>query len=397
MKRLMILGGSENQLPIINFAKKLGLYIVLCDYSQENPGKLIADAFHCVSTLDREAVLKVAREEKIDGVVTNSEPAMPVAAYVGNKLGLPSCPEESIITLSQKDLFRKFLSSNGFNCPGSVSVESYEEALTLSEKLSYPLMVKPIDSSGSRGVSRIESADELELAYNNALGFSKKKKVIIEEFILRAHDYMIGGDIFVLNGKVVFWGLMNSMRDFEVSEFVPVGTSFPTYVSKEQFEIIEKEMDRLIKTLQIESGPFNLELMFNKRNELFMIEVNPRNGGNKIPEILRDATGVDLIEKMVLAALGEKEINFERNEKEKFMSTYVLHSDRDGTLIDIIYDESIKERILKVELEKQIGEQVEKFSNASKLIGIVTIEFKSLKEMKSMLSKINSLVKIVVK
>ena len=108
MKKILILGGSENQLPLIKSAKELGYQVILCDYSDNAIGKKYADIFYCVSTLDKEAVLKVAEKEKIDGITTNSEPAMPVVAYVGNELGLPSNPYESIITLSRKDLFRNF-------------------------------------------------------------------------------------------------------------------------------------------------------------------------------------------------------------------------------------------------------------------------------------------------
>ncbi len=169
-------------------------------------------------------------------------------------------------------------------------------------------MIKPIDSSGSRGVSRINSIDELKNAFDTALEFSKIKRVMIEEFIERSHDYMIGGDIFVLDGKVVFWGLMNSMRDFTVSEFVPVGTSFPTYIDNEQFNIVQSTINQIISLLDISYGPFNLELMFDGNNDLFVIEINPRNGGNKIPEILQLTTGVDLVEANIKASMGERDI-----------------------------------------------------------------------------------------
>ena len=115
MKKLMILGGSTNQMPLIKCARQRGYCIVLCDYSEVNVGKKYADVFYCVSTLDKESVLDAARKENIDGIVTNSEPAMPTAAYVGNKLGLLSNPYESIVTLCRKDLFRNFLRNNGYS------------------------------------------------------------------------------------------------------------------------------------------------------------------------------------------------------------------------------------------------------------------------------------------
>lgn len=396
MKKILILGGSENQLPLIKSAKELGYQVILCDYSDNAIGKKYADIFYCVSTLDKEAVLKVAEKEKIDGITTNSEPAMPVVAYVGNELGLPSNPYESIITLSRKDLFRNFLRDNGFNCPQVYTTDNIRDALDNIYRFKFPLIVKPIDSSGSRGVKRINSVNEFKNGFETAKSFSKSNQVIIEEFIERSHDYMIGGDIFVLNGKVIFWGLMNSMRDITVNEFVPVGTSFPTFVNYEQLKTIKNAINKIIELLKIEFGPFNLELMFNKDNQLYIIEMNPRNGGNKIPEILKIATGVDLMRLTVEASLGIKDIKLTNYFEEKYVSTYVLHTDKDGILKNIYYSDEIRNNIIDIKMNKKIGDNVEKFDNADKLIGIVFMQFNSLVEMNYKLNNINKLIKIEV-
>ena len=271
MKKLMILGGSTNQMPLIKCARQRVLTVSCFVIIQRSMLGKICGCFYCVSTLDKESVLDAARKENIDGIVTNSEPAMPTAAYVGNKLGLLSNPYESIVTLCRKDLFRNFLKNNGFNCPQSYNTGDYKNALEKISGFKFPLMVKPVDSSGSRGVNRIYSIKELKAAFDAALGFSKVKRVIIEEYIESTHDYMIGGDIFVLNGEVVFWGLMNSMRDNMVNEFVPVGTSFPSFINHEQFTIIKRTIKAIIDLMHINLGPFNLELMFTKDNQLFVI------------------------------------------------------------------------------------------------------------------------------
>ena len=396
MKKLMILGGSENQLPLIKSAKELGYKIVLCDYSEDNTGKEYADIFYRVSTLDKEAVFKVAKKEKIDGIITNSEPAMPIATQVGNELGLPSNPYKSIVTLSRKDLFRDFLRKNGFNCPQSYSTDNYKDALNNLSGFKFPLMVKPIDSSGSRGVNRINSINELKDAFDIAMSYSKSNHIIIEEFIERTHDYMIGGDIFVLNGEVIFWGLMNSMRDNAVSEFVPVGTSFPTLVNDEQLKTIKTTINKILELLKVEFGPFNLELMFNKDDQLYAIEINPRSGGNRIPEIIKDATEVDLIMLTIQASLGVKDFKLPENFKEKYVSTYVLHASKDGVLKNISYSDSIKNNILETTMNKNIGDIVEKFTNADKLIGIIFLQFQSLDEMRYKLDHINELIKIEI-
>ena len=162
MKRIMLLGGSAEQIIAIKYAKEQGYYTILCDYLIDNPGQYYCDEYHCVSTTDKEAVLRVAKQMNIDGIVAySSEPATATAAYVANKLNLPSNPYESVLILSNKNLFRDFLMNNGFNCPKARSFKSKSEAMDCLTDFQFPIMVKPVDSSGSRGVSRIFSMENL--------------------------------------------------------------------------------------------------------------------------------------------------------------------------------------------------------------------------------------------
>ena len=138
-KKLLLLGGSSQQVVAIETAKGLGLETVLCDYLPDNPGQYHADRFYLVSTTDQEAVLEVARKERIDGVIAYaSDPAAPTAAYVAEQLGLPTNPAKSVDMLCNKDRFRKFLSENGFTVPEAAGCTSLEEARAAQKKMSYP-------------------------------------------------------------------------------------------------------------------------------------------------------------------------------------------------------------------------------------------------------------------
>lgn len=396
MKKILILGGSNNQLPLILSAKKLGLYIVLCDYAEENEGRKYCDAFYQISTLDKEAVLECAENEKVDGVVTNSEPAVPVCAYVANTLGLPSNPYRSVLTLSRKDLFREFLNKNGFNCPKSFAASNLESALETASIIGYPLMVKPVDSSGSRGVCLIQSKSELPNAFKRAMEYSKIKSVLMEQYIENTNEYLIGGDIFVIEGKVVFWGLLNCIRDKSVDEFIPLGKSSPVKISEHQFEIIKHTINRLINLLDIRFGSFNVEMVFSKGDQLFIIEMNPRNGGNRIPEFLRELTGVDLYEATIQAALGKRELELKCHSILKYMSTYILHSKSSGVLESISFAEVLKRHIVDVTLYKKVGEQVNRFENSSDLIGILFLQFDSEEDMLDKIKHMQEYIQIAV-
>ena len=126
MKKILMLGGSMQQIPAIKQAKEKGYYTITCDYLPDNPGHKYADEFHNVSTTDKEAVLELARKLEIDGIVAYaSDPAAPTAAYVAGEMGLPGNPYQSVEILTQKDLFRDFLQKNGFNTPKACGYTSF--------------------------------------------------------------------------------------------------------------------------------------------------------------------------------------------------------------------------------------------------------------------------------
>ena len=159
MKKVLMLGGAPAQIPAIKKAKEMGLYVITCDYLPNNPGHAYADEYYNVSTTDKEEVLKLAQKLKIDGIVCYaSDPSALTAAYVAENMGLPTSPYESVKTLSNKDLFRDFLSKNGFNTPKANGYSSVEEAIQELNEYKFPVIIKPVDSSGSKGVTKISNS-----------------------------------------------------------------------------------------------------------------------------------------------------------------------------------------------------------------------------------------------
>ncbi|WP_163468925.1 acetyl-CoA carboxylase biotin carboxylase subunit family protein [Fusobacterium sp. IOR10] len=396
MKKILLLGGSTQQIPAIECAKKQGYFTVLCDYLEDNPGQYHADKFYCVSTTDKESILKVAKKEKINGIVAYaSDPAAPTAAYVAEKLNLPTNPYKSVEILAYKDKFRNFLAENNFNCPLAKNFNNFKEAKESLEKFKFPVMIKPVDSSGSKGVVKLNSDKNFEKIFNNSLKVSRNRKVIIEEFIEKSHDFIIGGDCFVIDGEVKFWGLLNCHRDTSVNPLVPVGKSYPLMISESQKEKIEVTINRLIKLLNINFGGFNLEMMFDKDDDLYLIEVGPRNGGNMIPDLLKIICDVDMVLLTIECAMGNYNINLEnKSSKDSFNATHNIHSSKNGILNEIIFDDSLKSNIIKKVLYKQKEDNIEYFNSANKALGIVFFKFESLEEMKIKLNNINNLIKI---
>lgn len=397
MKKILLLGGSTQQIPAIEYANQQGYYTVLCDYLPDNPGQYYADNFYCISTTDKEAVLEVARNEKVDGIVAYaSDPAAPTAAYVAEELGLPTNPYKSVEILSYKDKFREFLRNNDFNCPKAKSYISIEDAKEEIGQFEFPIMVKPIDSSGSKGVGKVEKTEDFEDAYNKAMENSRGKRIICEEFIVQDHPYMIAGDCFVVDGKVRFWGLLNSHRNKSVNPYVPVGTSYPIYISEKQLEILKIQSQKLFDLLNIELGAFNIEIMFDKEDNLYFIEMGPRNGGNMIPDLLFMATGEDMIAATIESAMGNKYKFNNIENKDNFIATCVLHSDKDGYFQDLKFKNDMEKKIIKKVMYKKKGDPVEYFDGANKAIGIIFFKFDTQEEMLAFMNNPENWIEVLV-
>ncbi len=389
MKKILLLGGSESKSIAISKAKDLGYYTILCDYLPDNYGRNIAHKFYQESTTDNDAVLKVARTENVDGIVSYaSDYGAPAAAYAAENLGLPTNPFESVLTLREKHRFREFLKNNGFPCPKAISFDfsSYNKDIeNLLSDFSYPLMVKPTDSCGSNGISRIDSPSQLEQAYETAYKAGLQKRVIIEEYIENDYPYVIGGDIFVQNGQIVCWGLLNCHRDHSVNSLVPTGKSYPLLISDCDYELIKSELQRLLQTLNITMGAFNIEIIIHN-HKVYFIEVGPRNGGNEIPDFLSVLTGSDIISATIEAALGNTKFKVNHPPENVCMSTYNIHSSKDGKYVDTVFAEEYLHRIIRTDFFVKPGTDIKKFDKAGNLIGIVFLKHDSVDEMTDMMN-----------
>lgn len=389
MKKILLLGGSAQQIVAIETAKRLGYYTILCDYLPDNPGQIHSDKFYLESTTDKEKILEIARQEKIDGIVAYaSDPAAPTAAFIAEKLGLPGNPYETVETLCNKNKFRDFLKNNGFNTPHTKAFDINDD---LDIKgMSFPIIVKPSDSSGSKGVTVLKNADQLQEAVEFAFSFSRSKKIIIEEFIEKNHPYLVGGDIFVIDGKITLWGLLNCHRDNTVNPLVPVGKSYPLDLSSMDEQVAKETLQRMVTLSGFRNGAMNIELVIDKNHKCWLIDIGPRNGGNMIPDLLGYIFDIDIVEMTIRSAMGEQII------PEKYYATYNLHSNHNGYFQSIEFAQRIEPYIIRKEIYKKSGDKVRFFNNASDAIGIIFMKFPDKKTMDDIFTNIHDLININV-
>lgn len=389
MKKLLLLGGSTQQVIAIETAKKLGYFTILCDYLEDNPGQHVADKFYLKSTTDKEEILRIASEEKIDGILAYaSDPAAPTAAYVSNKLNLPGNPYDSVNILCNKDLFRDFLKEHGFFSPVSKGYSNLDVALCdlESDYFTFPVIIKPVDSSGSKGVTQCNNALEAKVALTQAMRYSKNGRIIIEEFVDKK-GYQIAGDGLSINGELVFRCFANDHFDHNCSNpFVPISASFPSVLPEHIQGKIHSEIQRLISLLNMKNCTYNFDIRVDKDDNVYLMEVAPRNGGNYIPQIIKYATGIDLVEYAIKIAMGEDICAVQMRKAEGFWSYYAVHALQDGILDSVLIKEDVAENnVVENHIFKQKNEPIRAFTGANCTLGCLIMKFRTMEEMIDMM------------
>lgn len=398
MKKLLMLGGSLYQTYAIKQAVEMGHYVITCDYLPDNPGHKFSHEYYNVSTTDREAVLDLARKLDVDGVVAYaSDPAAPVAAYVCEKLGLPTSPFKSVEILSNKDLFRTFLAENGFNTPFAMGFSSFDEACLNEDKFKLPVMVKPVDSSGSKGINKLTSWSQLEEFVNDALCYSRSGRFLIEEFINKK-GWQISGDAFSADGVLKFHCLGNEYYNPNgKKDFAPLGECWPFLMDASLIDKLEEDLQRLISLLGMKTTAYNVEAIVDADDNIYILELGARSGGSLIPQVTAYATGVDMVSYVIKGALGEDCSDIEMAPVRGCWANYMVHSKTTGKYDSTWFDEEFRNNhLVDYVTELKRGDNVHEFRDAQDALGELILKFDSPKQMLEMLSNMDRYVNVNV-
>jgi len=399
MKKLMILGGSKYILPVIEEAHKLGIYVITCDYLPNNIAHKFSDEYINVSIIDKEKTLKAAQYAKIDGIMSFAcDPGVITAAYVAEKMHLPSVGSyEAVSILQDKAKFRNFLAKHNFNVPRAQGYSNIDDALKSIDEFNLPVIVKPVDSAGSKGVSKVSHKKELKDAIATALNYSISKHFIIEEFI-EPKGHPSDSDCFSLDGELKVVTFSSQRFDKETANiFTPCGFSYTSSFTKKERLYLESEIQRLITLLNLKTSLYNIETRVGKDGLPYIMEVSPRGGGNRISEMINLEKSINLIKLAVMAAVG---LEISDNFKEKrngHIFMYVLHSDIDGKFEKLIVSEEISKYIYETDLWVKPNDIVKSFSGANATIGTIVMRFKTKKELMKYTNNMRDYIKVVVK
>ena len=388
------------QLPLIEAAKNENYHTVVCDLNPLAPGILLADEFLPVSTKDRTSLLNAAIQKHIDGIVANSEYAMCDVSYIANQLHLIGNPEDAIAILSSKIRFRTLQKQTGLFSPAFLPDESLERLLTDKNLLSYPILIKPDQSSGTRGVTVILDPNHtgaLKKAIQTARALSRNGKALAEEQIPNPPHALIEGEIFLHHGEILWDGLFHSLRSKELP-MIPMTYAFPLQLEAPKLRALQEALTAAFRAAGILHGEYNIEMFFTENDEPFIIEMNPRQGGNDLPFYVRESTGVDLNCLLVTTAMGDDDYwnslkTFRRTAN--LLTHHMLYPRKSGLFRGLQIAESLSDHILRTQLDIHVGDPVEKTTDGSSDIGYVDLTFSTPEDQLRMSEHLADWIQIV--
>ena len=398
-KKLMLLGGIRYLLPVINAAHEQGYYVITADYLPDNIAHKYSDEYVNVSIIDKEAVLKVAQEKQIDGIMSfGVDPGVVAASYVQNQMGLPSFgPFESVEILQNKDKFRAFLTENGFNVPKAKGFSSIEEALRDLTWMPWPCIVKPTDSAGSKGVTRVDNPEDLRPALEYAFAHSISGHVIVEEF-LDKKGCSSDTDSYAQDGVLKFVSFSAQRFDADATNpYTPAAYSWPSTFTKEEEAYLTSEIQRLITLLHLKTAVFNIEVRVATNGKPYIMELTPRGGGNRLCEMLRYATGVDMITAITRAIVRDEPEPIEQKPYDGHWAEIILHADKDGVFDRLEIDKQLPAEVVEEDLWVNKGDRVESFDGANNAIGTLVLKFQTTEELEYAITHQKEWLKIIVK
>ena len=401
-KKLMLLGGSRYLLPAIDAAHKLGAHVITCDFLPNNYAHKFSDQYCNISLLDTPKLLAKAKELKIDGVLgfANDIGVLP-AAVIATEMGLPTPPLESVKILQNKDKFRDFLEKNGFNCPWHYSFDSKDaalETLRANEKgvKLFPCIVKPVDSCGSKGCTRVNDWDSLPAALDEAFAKCYNGKIIVEQFLEKVGSSS-DTDCFSVDNKLVFCSF--NCQHFDPTSpnpYTPAAFSWPSDMPSWAQNELRGELQRLIRILNLGTSVYNVETRMASDGKTYIMEVSPRTGGNRLSELLKLACGQDLIENNIRAALRMGLIPLSDPVYTEIFSEVVVHSNKTGRYQGLEINSQFTGTVVQKDMWVNIGDEVQKFTGANQTIGTLVVKFPTHEEAEKSFSEIDKWLKVVV-
>lgn len=393
-KKLLILGGISASIEIIERAHKCGVLAYVTDYLEDSPAKAFADKSFMVSTTDVDAIVDLCKKEKIDGVFTgNVDLLLPYYATICEKIGLPSyATYEQFCLMTDKIEFKKVCRK--YNVP---VIEEYTYEQAKDDSIKYPVIVKPVDSSGSRGISVCGNLEELELGIEKALSYSPSKRYIIEK-------YMSGEEIVIYyyfqDGNPIFVGMCDRyvLKQGDGVAQLPTAYVFPSIHTQTHIERCHDALKNMFVGIGIKNGSMFLQGFIDENGTPCIYEPGYRLNGAREQYIVSAVNGFDAAQMLINFALTGKMEDYNLEEKnDPFLKGKVACKlsplIRKGTVAKITGIEEAKkmQSVVKIVLNNDVGSEItdKKIGTLAQIAYRAFVVADNVEELKTTIDKLH--------
>lgn len=367
-KKLLILGAGRGQVGLIKAAKGLGIFTVVVTMTDNYPGVPLADKIFHANIKDFETILKIAKEEKIDGAAISClDTGIRSLGYLTQNLSICGIPEKAALLSSNKLLMKDCLSSAGVRTAKHLKIKNSAELKSAIEYIKFPAVVKAIDLQGSRGVYIVKNYEEAAQAFNHIHEKTSVDFCIIEEFI---NGKEFGAQAFVYKGEILFI-LPHGDETIMCGTAVPIGHYVPLDMDTVLYKDVLEQTEKAIKALGLDNCAVNIDFMAQDK-KAYVIELTGRVGANCLPELTSNYFGINYYEMIASMAVGEdpRDIFDQKKTVPSASISRMLFSDKSGILNGFSYPEIEN---LSINMFVKQGDKINKFQDSNDAIGEVVI------------------------
>lgn len=390
-KKILVVGAGFGQVPAIMKAKELGLTVIVVDKNKSAIGTPLADFAYNIDTVDKESILEIAIKYQIDGIMTmQSDLPVPSIGYVNDNLGLKGVSYTTANYCSNKIETRKILAEKGCQQPLFKIIKTVNEAITAISEIGLPCVIKAPDSSGSRGVIKINRMEDIPQAFEDAVIYTRGKELLVEEYI---SGLEFGAQTFSIDGKCEVVLLHNDTMS-PPPYMIPIGHSFP-FKHLIDIDKAVSDIKNAIEAIGITDGPANIDLILDiNSNSIKIIEIGARIGATCLPELVYYHTGINWVETTIKNAIGEKVSLIQT--KNQPVAALIIESPKDGIYEGYDIDAKVKESILEYEITVQVGEEVNILRKGTDRIGKLLVYGNTVEEAEQKVEKLRDSITIFV-
>ncbi|MCR5080888.1 MAG: ATP-grasp domain-containing protein [Treponema sp.] len=391
MKKLLITGGSHAEIPLIRASKALGYYVITTGANADGLGHKEADEYINGDFSDKEFIYNLAKEKNVSAIISGcNDFAYLSTAYACEKLGLSGHDTfENAKIIHHKDSFRQVQKELCIKYPRAEKIQDESQLKSALKSFSLPIMVKPVDLTGGKGVSVCNTEAEVFSAFSNAAKVTREKYIIIEEYVSGSNH---GASLLLKKQKVVL-SVFDDEQYFK-NKYLVQGASMPSSsVSQAAIFSLINDVEKIATHLKLADGLFHVQFIIDKSGYPVMIDPCRRSPGDLYTLLAKYTAGIDYPLEIVKAEVGLS-LSDSYPVRHNFVARQCIMADRNGKVKDIYISEKVKKHVIYQMIWGNIGDMISDFMKYK--AGILLLQFQSFEEMNDILVDFHQLVKIEV-